>query len=285
MTNTITRTQAKKWTICAQLASGVCVLGAIALGVVDLPEPSASGTLNAAGGMSLAEMHSKNTQDANAAPKNSSSDAGQSTQIDTVGLALRFALLDNAPKVVSNVLIIDEPGPMVADPDPNIGSEIAKRVKYIGFINDPENRHAFIRIDGRQRVVSVGSMAKAGQDGLEDLKVERIAPGHIVLSDGKTRAKIELANRSSQSITMVSGTQIEVTPSPETGSLLSAEDEARIAAMPKRQQPGARRRLERERRGLSPTNEPRRPTPEPLGRIRSGFSKNAQESANRSRNE
>ncbi len=285
MTNTITRTQAKKWTICAQLASGVCVLGVIALGVVDLPEPSASGSLNATGGMSLAEMHSKNTQDSNAAVKNSGSDTGQSTQIDTVGLALRFALLDNAPKVVSNVLIIDEPGPMVADPDPNIGSVIAKRVKYIGFINDPQSRHAFIRIDGRQRVVSVGSIAKAGQDGLEDLKVERIAPGHIVLSDGKVRAKIELANRTSQSITMVSGTQIEVTPSPETGSLLSAEDEARIAAMPKRQQPGARRRLERERRGLPPTNEPRRPTPEPLGRIRSGFSKNAKESPNRSRNE
>ena len=275
MTNPITRTQAKKWTICAQLASGVCVLGAIALGVVDLPEPSASGTLNAAGGMSLAEMHSKNTQDTNAPAKNSGSDAGQSTQIDTVGLALRFALLDNAPKVVSNVLIVDEPGPMVADPDPNIGSEIAKRVKYIGFINDPQSRHAFIRIDGRQRVVSVGSIAKAGQDGLEDLKIERISPVHIVLSDGKTRAKIEMANRTSQSITMVSGTQIEVTPSPETGSLLSAEDEARIAAMPKRQQPGARRRLERERRGLPPTNEPRRPTPEPRGKIRSGFSENA----------
>lgn len=279
MTNILTRAQAKKWTMGAQLASGVCVFGAIALGVVGLPAANTQGVLNAAANSTMAPSSATNP---NTIDQGNNADSKQSTQIDTLGLAQRFSLLNNAPVSVNNVVISD-PEPTIADPDSSIGSEIAKRVRYIGFINEPENFHAFIRIDGKQRVVTVGSIAKAGQPGLADLTVERISATLIVLTDGKGRARVKLADRIGQSITMVTGTKVDVTPAAVKGSLLTPEDEARIAAMPPRQQPGARRRLERERRGLDPADPPVRIT-KPLVEVRAGFSKNTSQSPTQRRN-
>ena len=64
--------------------------------------------------------------------------------------------------------------------------------------------------------------------------------------------------------------RLKVAAVAETGSLLTAEDEARIAAMPPRQQPLARRRLERERRGLPPDKERRR-NPQPQVTVKASF--------------
>lgn len=267
MTNTLSRTQAKKWTLGAQSASVVFVLGAVALGVIGLPEPTAQVSLNTAN-------TAGNPLTPTPAPTNNQNATAKSAAIvDTFGLAQRFALLDNAPDVPNNTPIIEtpidqDPGSEVTNP-----GEIAKRVRYIGFINEPDNRHAFIRIDGKQRIVSLGEIARAGEDGLSDLTVERITPNHIVLSDSDSRAKIDLANRSGQSITMIGGGNVDVTPAAENGSMLTTEDEARILAMPARQQPLARRRLERERRGLSPDKKNRRPTPEPLKTFKTSFNK------------
>lgn len=257
MTNTLSRTQAKKWTLGAQIASAAFVLGAVALGVVGLPEPVANSPMNTTGnpfaGMPGADF------DPNAANATSNTKSTSSTQIDTLGLAQRFARLDNAPKIETNVEIDDTPIARSSDGEENTNpGDIAKRVRYIGFINDPDTRHAFIRIDGKQRVVSLGQVAKAGEDGFSDLTVERITPNHIVLTDGESRAKVKMANRTGQSITMIDGGKVDVSPAAENGSMLSAEDEARILAMPARQQPLARRRLERERRGLPPDKERRR---------------------------
>ena len=91
MTNTLSRTQAKKWTLGAQSASVVFVLGAVALGVIGLPEPTAQASLNTAN-------TAANPFAPTPAPANNKSTAAKSAAIvDTFGLAQRFALLDNAP--------------------------------------------------------------------------------------------------------------------------------------------------------------------------------------------
>ena len=273
MTNTVSRSQAKAWTLGAQLASAVFVLGAVALGVVGLPEPKSATLLDPTNSDTFANMpdmggNTNNNPDSNAS-------AVHSVQIDTLGLAQRLALLDNAPIAAGTTP--DQPEPSSDIDTTADDGEIAKRVRYIGFINDPDSRHAFIRIDGKQRIVSLGQIARAGNPDFPDLTVERITPEHIVMTDGEQRARIQLANRSGQSITMAGGTQIEIAPAAENGSLLTAEDEAMIAALQPRLRQPTRRRLERERRGLPPTKERRRPTPEPLGTFRGGFSKNGQE--------
>jgi hypothetical protein len=278
MTNTISRSQAKTWTLGAQLASVVFVLGAVALGVVGLPEPKTGATIDTTNN-GLSGMPGMPT------PTGRAQDDGshQPAVIDTIGLAQRFALLDNAPNIVDNTptetsIETNENTAIVDD------GEIVKRVRYIGFINDPQSRHAFIRIDGKQRIVSLGQIAKAGDSSFPDLTIERIMPAYIVLTDGKKRAQIQLATRVGQSITMAGGGKVDVALAAENGSLLTADDEAAIAAMPPRQQPRARARLERERRGLPPDKENRRPTPEPLATVRSGFNRDRQNN-NRNQND
>jgi len=267
MSNSITRTQAKSWTLAAQLASVVFVLSAVALGIIGLPEPKTSVAVDQTNQPFIAD----NTQ-INANSSNNPSVAGfdDLMSIDTLGLAERLALLDNAP-----VLVNKEPVETNTDPDPNPeptdDGEIAKRVRYVGFINDPITQHAFIRIDGKQRIVALGGTARSGNEDFPDLIIERITPDAIVLNDGERRGRVPLAKRSDQSITMAGGAPVEVVSSNENSTGLTEEDEARIAAMPARQQPMARRRLERERRGLPPENENRKPTPKPQREYRGGF--------------
>jgi len=258
MTNTISRSQAKAWTLGAQLGSLVCVLGGVALGIVGLPSPTPGSALDqtrndTAVGINIPDGDPTGAQ-------NQGDDAPQTIEIDTAGLAQRFALLDNAPVLVNNAT--PEPEPTITeDPTTDTDGSIVKRVRYIGFINDPEAKHAFIRIDGKQRIVSLGQVAKAGNEDFPDLSVERITPRSIVMSDGKKRAKIDLAVKIGQSITMAGGQKVDVAKAAQNGSMLTPEDEAKIAAMPPRQQSRARQRLERERRGLPPESTRKAQTP------------------------
>jgi hypothetical protein len=282
MTTPLTRSQAKRWTIGAQAGALICVLGAVGVGVIGLPEHSPGAVLEQA----RANAWPINTPKAGGAEPDDVSDARGRSGIDTLGLAQRFALMDNAP--VPQVAVEPDPDetPPVVDPVPDDSNiTILRRVRYIGFINDARTQHAFIRIDGKQRIVSTGGIAKSGDEQFPDLRVERITPNLIILSDGETRAGVNLAEtRSGPSITMVSGDEVAVAPAAsENGSLLTAEEEAQIAALPVRQQQMARRRLEREKRGLPPENSNRRPTPEPLVTVRGSMDPNAETPSRRTR--
>ena len=257
MSASISRNQAKKRTVVAQAASAVLVLGVVAIGIIGLPEPTKPGSLNSTDHAPIGMPGMPGFENAPSTNKTPNTTTTTKATIDPRGLALRLSLLENAPEIIDSTVISENTQVVHDSQEPLDDGLIVKRVRYIGFINEPDTRHAFIRIDGKQRIVALGGIAKAGQDGLSDLRVDQITPHHIMLSDGETRARVSLANRTGQSITMISGEQVEVTPSAENGSLLSAEDEARIDAMPPRQQPMARRRLERERRGLPPTKERR----------------------------
>ncbi len=270
-TKTISRSQAKAWTLGAQVASVGFVLGAVALGIIGLPGPPIDPAIDPANNPSGNPSGNLPINTITQSPNASATGPAGIARIDTLGLAERFALLDNAPTIAEPVAAA-EPDP---DPEPaRVDNEIVKRVRYIGFINEPGSRHAFIRIDGKQRIVGLGEVAKAGAPEFSDLTVERITPNHIVMTDGDKRAQIMLATRTGQSVTLIGGGQVEVAAAPENGSVLTAEDEAHIQALPPRQQPLARRRLERKRRGLPPEKERRRPVAKPLGTARGSLGRN-----------
>lgn len=284
MSTPLSRSQAKTWTLGAQIGGVVCVLAAVGVGVVGLPEhtPGASLEQAAANAWPINTPGMDNSGDAGGLADLSSLD---DRSVDTLGLAQRMALMDNAPiskrtveEPVKTVEIDDEPGP--DEPDPNI----LRRVRYIGYINDARTQHAFIRIDGKQRIVSSGGIAKSGDEQFPDLKVGRITPRLMVLSDGETRATINLSDNTGPSVTMVDGDDIAVAATPVDSTELTADEEAMIAALPPRQQPMARRRLEREKRGLPPENENRRPTPEPLVQVRGSLNNDGERGNVRRRN-
>lgn len=269
MSTPLTPSQAKLWTIGAQAGSLICVLGAVAVGMVGLPEHTPGVTLEQAKANAQAfKPPAINTTDPTGEYEN------EDTTVDTLGLAERLALLDNAPEPPIEVVESTEP---TTGTDPKPGptldeATITRRVKYIGFINDARTPRAFIRIDGKQRIVTMGELAHSNDEALPDLEVERITPRLIILRDGESRAAIDLASRSGPSITMVEGDEIEVAATPVDPTKLTPEEEAMIQSLPVRQQQMARRRLEREKRGLPPENENRRPTPEPLVTIRGNVS-------------
>jgi len=138
----------------------------------------------------------------------------RTASIDPLGLAQRLALLDNAPlpPVVAQDDDQNDNTDDADNTDTNGVSEeeitIARRVKYIGFINDARTPRAFIRLDGKQRIVSAGETAPSADEGLPDLQVQRVTPRMIVLSDGEARAAIDLATNDGPAVTMVSGDRV-----------------------------------------------------------------------------
>lgn len=269
MSNPLTRSQAKAWTIGAQGAALICVLGGVAvgMGVVGPSEHTRGASIERAR--------------ANAMPVGSTGNAGSKEQreidpyrsqgVDTLGLSERLALLDNAPNIpVAPVEQTEEVVAEVDDDQPQIDdANLIRRIKYIGFINSSSSQHAFIRIDGVQRIVRVGQIARTGDEQFDDVKVLRVTPAFIRVSDGVGNADIQLAGRSGPAVTTIDGTEIApVAAAPDNGQLLTDEELAYIESLPPRQRQNARRRMEREKRGLPPENENRRPTPEPLVRIR-----------------
>lgn len=284
MTTPLSRSQAKTWTLGAQIGALVCVLGAVGVGVVGLPDHSPGAALEQA----KASAWPINTPGIDSTKIGTTDQAIEDDRrVDTLGLAERLALMDNAPVSMRTVDDPEEPTPPgneaetgETEPDPNI----LRRVRYIGFINDARTQHAFIRIDGKQRIVTSGGIARSGDEQFPDLKVERVTPKLIILSDGETRAAVNISSNTGPSVTMVSGDDVAVAATPVDSTALTAEEEAMIASLPARQQPMARRRLEREKRGLPPENENRRPTPEPLVSVRGSLNQNGERGNVRRRN-
>lgn len=272
MSTPLSRAQARTWTIGAQGVALVCVLAGVAFGIKGLPDHQPGASIEIARNNALPFQNTPGTTG-----NQNNTDTGSGFSIDTNGTAARFALLDNAPVpvgvVVDEVDEVDDPppGPTVDD------ANIIRRVKYIGFINDARTQHAFIRIDGKQRIVQNGQIAAAADDAFPDLEVLRITPTYIRLRDPESDsvAEVSMASKSANAVTMVNGTEVVAVQQPvEDGTLLTAEEEAYIESLPPRQRQNVRRRLEREKRGLPPENLNRRPTPEALVEIRGGANNN-----------
>ena len=259
MTNPISRSQARNRTLGAQAACVLFVLAAAGIGVAGLPSPpsqaavdlTATNTTNT-GDLTGGTGFTGGNQGINSQSPNEQGDLFASAQVDTIGLAQRLAMIDNAPVIDTKAAIQTPTG---EDPEPEpvpADGLMARRVQYIGYISNPPTQHAFIRIDGKQRVVVSGGIAKSADESYPDLTVKSISPKSIQLSDGEASVTIALANRIGQSITMAGGEKVEVAAEKPNGSLLTEEDEEYIESLNPGLRPSTRRQLERERRGLPP---------------------------------
>jgi hypothetical protein len=248
MSTTISRTKAKRLTLLYQLIAGVCVLGAIALGVVGLPESATAAKLS-----SVSESAS-NTPDrgGQAVQQTKQGPATKQTariRVDPGSIAARLAMLDNAPEVTT----VPDLTPTI-DPTPTTTTEqgtLAKRVRYTGYIEDSEQPMAFIRIDGTQRIVPEGGVAQAGSMSLDDLTVKGVRPSFILITDGQIEERIKLSTKTGPSVTMSGGGEIEVVRVPQTEAevVLTPEQLAELAEMPARGRAMRERIMRREAMG------------------------------------
>ena len=276
MTTTISRTKAQRLTVLYQIAAGGCVLGAIALGVLGLPESKAAAQLD-----QVADA-TNNTpilggSEANAAQSAASKET-QSRRVDASSIAARLAMLDNAP----DIPVAEETQTPVEQPVQQQQTEpgtLAKRVRYTGYIEDAESPLAFIRIDGVQRIVPEGGVAQAGSMALDDLTIKGVRPKFILVTDGQVEERIELMNRSGASITMSGGGEIEVARVPQTEDevVLTPEEIAELDAMPPRQRAMQERILRRKKMG-KPIGTVKN---EPLGSFRANMSDNSNSTVRR----
>lgn len=207
MTAIISRTKAKRLTLVYQAAAAVCVLGGVAVGVIGLPESAAISKIN-----DVSQTPATTPQIP--LPTNTPTIESNPIQsrIEPAGIAARLEMLDNAPRVTSvpEVFTLEDKEP--ENNDQSDEGMLAKRVRYTGYISDSNNPHAFIRIDGTQRIVRQGALAQAGSAGLDDLTITTVRPKFIMVSDGTIEDRIMLADKTGPSITLSTGETIDPTP-------------------------------------------------------------------------
>ena len=247
MSTIITRTKAKQLTLLYQVTAAGCVLGVIAIGILGLPEPAAWAQIN-----SVSQPPAQPPQQGDPLDTTGTSNAALETQqsrIDPGSIGARLAMLDNAPLVTVVVDPVPTTGP--EDPVPEELGSLAKRVRYTGFINDSEQKLAFIRIDGTQRIVAEGSIARAGSLGLDDLTIKAVRPKYILVSDGQIEDQIPLAAKNGASITLSSGGDVVAPPERQTlaDMVLSEEELAELEKLPARQRKVRENMLRRQKLG------------------------------------
>ncbi len=273
MSTLITRTKAKYLAVVYQGVAGVCLLGAVAIGVLGLPESSATAKINSVAEESKTPVASEPTDSSEVAEPNTN--AQQETtglQVDAKSIAARLSMLDNAPKLQ---VTPDEPVEEIAVEDyTEISQDSAafmKRIRYTGYIRDSESPLAFLRIDGAQRIIPQGGVAQAGSIGLDDLTIKGVYPTYIVVTDGQTEERIELAGQTGASVTMASGAEIVVSDIPQTMEdvVLTDEQLKELASLPSKRRALREKAMRREALGIEQS---KGNTKQPLASFRAGLS-------------
>lgn len=272
MSTIISRTKAKRLTLVYQIAALLCVLGAVAIGVLGLPDSATTKQLNSVSQPPSSPIPGINTpvdQFGNIQTTSPQTKEEPAVRINPGSIAARFSMLDNAPQTdIPQETVVDIETPTETEAVPTSGT-LAKRVRYTGYIQDSDQALAFIRIDGTQRIVAEGGTARAGSMGLDDLTIKAVRPKFILVSDGITDDRIQLADKTGPSITMSSAdVVVETLPTREEDVVLTPEEIERLEKMPARQRAMQERILRRQKMGKEmPVN-----TAEPQASFRAGFS-------------
>lgn len=244
MTPTLTRANAAGMTRMTQAAALVLAGIAITLAVAGLPERTA---------LAVADTAPANPRVPNPG-SDGADDANTSARFDAQGLAARFALLENAPKIPEPTQTVQtDPG---TQPEPAPDQPFATRVRYLGFIQSRGGNTAFMNVDGRQRVVRAGDtiLAPDQRPELGDLTVERVTGRQVVIAHNGERATIELADRTGPAITLVTGGEVDRVDieSDEPRDMVSVRSDGH--EMPQREVDRRRRVLDRQNAGIRNTN-------------------------------
>ena len=255
MTSTIARTKAKQIAILCQAGAVVALAGAAAIVVFGVPGASAESRIS-----TVAQRHAEPAPRAGAgAGEGGGADdtvgsIDEPALVDSSSIAARLALVDNAPippETTPDLNTEDDENPVAISEPVSDDGALAKRVRYLGYISDPESPLAFIRIDGAQRIVREGATARAGDDTFEDLEVREVHPTSIVVGLGDQEDRIRLASKSGASIAMTGGGEVEVSSvaTREEDVVLTAEELESIAHLPPRQRALQERILKRQKMG------------------------------------
>lgn len=263
MTQPMTRTNAVLTTQITRAAAVVLAIGAVAMGLTGLPDralPAPGSTLPGASGGVPPGMP----------PAGQTSETGRLIPtsfgpVDAGGLAARFAMLDNAPKIPDavGVTVTTDAGPEIINAvESPAASGIVDRVRFLGVVRLGDRNAAFVNVDGRQRFVQEGARLAPPADRPEfpELVVERIMGTVLVVGDGIRRERLSIAERTGPSVTMADGgvvNQVEVPTEPEP---------VNRRELPQEEMDRRSRMIERQRGGNLGENSRGRVMPETVGR-------------------
>lgn len=250
MSQTITRANAASTTRITRAAGLVFAVVAVGLSVAGLPDRDPPSTepaplFNPAGTPET--------------PGNGAVSPVAFNRVDSGAVAARLAMLGNAPKIP---VVVPPAGP--ADPGPTtdptgqlVFASIGDRVRYMGMVQLGDVRAALVRVDGRQQMVRENATVAPPADHSDypALTIERITGAQIIVSDGETRAPVQIAARSGPSITMAGGGSVTTVTTPAP----AADDPSRAVMtnqreLPQREADRRARMLERQRSGTLSTN-------------------------------
>jgi len=260
MSSTLTRTKAKRWTLATQGAAVVLLVAGVALGVTGLPEQS----LPTVAAIEPVSSNGANTGTPNAG----STQPAARTPVEVGSLAERLSMVDNAPALPETPVVSEPTGPGPEDPTPSgENGEIAKRLRFIGYVAEGAGHAAFVRIDGVQRIVREGGTLTSPDEYLDELTIKTIRPRFIIASDDNGEARVMLGSRTGQTITMANGN--EITPAEVAPSDTTSYDERILGdpdRVPQRELDRRRRTLDRALRGEQSRSEEARLRQPPVQR-------------------
>lgn len=242
MSSTMTRTKAKHWTLAAQGAAVLLLVAGVALGVTGLPEQSLP---------TAAEIDPVSNGGVTGNNPNPGTGADPARMRVEVGsLAERLSMVDNAPELPEIVVETPTKDPEDTPTPSGESDEIAKRLRFIGYVAEGSNHAAFVRIDGVQRIVREGGVIPSGDEYLSDVTIKTIRPRFIIASDDQGEARVMLGTRTGQTITMANGN--EITPATVENENDNNYDERILgdpSRVPQRELDRRRRTLDRALRG------------------------------------
>ncbi len=191
MTN---RSQAKRITLGAQVASLVLVAAAVGVAALGLPVG------DDAGGFTPVEVSLPTLSDGGQG-HDPDGNVPNFRRVDFPGIVERFGLVGNAPGVKAN--------PGAGEPGPGTlitpaGGPSGDETRYLGMIQIGARRSAMLVIDGKQRIVSQGGQA-TNADG-EAIRVLNVQPDYVTLNENGTRTRVEKGVREMSAVTTIERT-------------------------------------------------------------------------------
>lgn len=190
----ISRTQARKLTLGAQVAS--LVLASCAVGVAAFGLPIGQTPTFTPVEVSLP------AQEDPAGDQDPDSGVPDHRAVDFTGIVERFAMVGNAPQPVVEQTPTTTGG---ESPTPGqTGGEAPGEVRYLGMIEIGARRSAMLVIDGKQRIVSQGAQEKGGEE--TEVRVMTVHPEFVIADVNGERTRIAKSERQASAVTTIERT-------------------------------------------------------------------------------
>ena len=177
---TLTRAQAAKYRLFAQVAAGVALLAAGGVLAMSVARPQQEST---AAKLELRPLDPKKWLPP--------ADIGQ-VKADIEGIASRMVLVSNSPKI-AEVVKTDTSAPPPPPP-----FSLRDHVKYLGVVSEGSTLLALVAVDGKQRIVGAGDQVKVSADQVGT--IDEITVDALKLTSNKKQETIEIAHRALASV-------------------------------------------------------------------------------------